>query len=79
MRLKGAAGGALLFTALLLGCGKSPLPETSRSPTLSGLATTQAAQLAFTCAYEHDRIPPRDPEAEQLFQHARWLQKRNLL
>jgi hypothetical protein len=31
-------------------------------------------QLAFTCAHEKDAIPPRDPEADQLFKHARWLQ-----
>jgi len=37
------------------------------------------AQLAFTCAYEKDAIPPRDPEAEQLYKHARWLRKNNLL
>ena len=37
------------------------------------------ANLAFTCAYEKDRIPPRDPEADQLYVHARWLRKNNLL
>jgi hypothetical protein len=36
-------------------------------------------QLAFTCAYEKDRIPPRDPEADQLYKHARWLSKANTL
>jgi hypothetical protein len=36
-------------------------------------------QLAFTCAYEKDRIPPRDPEADQLHTHARWLIKANTL
>lgn len=36
-------------------------------------------QLAFTCAHEKDRIPPRDPEAEQLYQHARWIRKTNIL
>jgi hypothetical protein len=46
-------------------------------------ATPDMAQLkvdlAFTCAQEKDRIPPRDPEAEQLYQHARWLRQGNLL
>ena len=37
------------------------------------------ANLAFTCAYEKERIPPRDREAEQLYQHAKWLKKNNLL
>jgi TPR repeat protein len=36
-------------------------------------------QLAFTCAHEKVRIPPRDPEAEQLYQHARWIRKTNIL
>jgi len=37
------------------------------------------ANLAFTCAYEKGAIPPRAPEAEQLYAHARWLRKNNLL
>jgi hypothetical protein len=37
------------------------------------------AHLAFTCVHEKDRIPPRDPEADQLYVHARWLRKNNLL
>lgn len=36
-------------------------------------------QLAFTCTQEKDRIPLRDPEADQLYKHARWLVKRNIL
>ncbi len=41
--------------------------------------TDVQSNLAFTCAYEKERIPPRDPEAEQLYQHAKWLKKNNLL
>jgi len=36
-------------------------------------------QLDFTCAYETERIPPRDPEADQLFQYAHWRYQKNLL
>jgi hypothetical protein len=36
-------------------------------------------QLTFTCTHEKDRIPPRNPEAEQLYKHARWLVKGNIL
>lgn len=36
-------------------------------------------QLAFTCTQEKDRIPPRDFEADQLYKHARWLVKGNIL
>lgn len=44
-------------------------------PDMTGLRP----DAAFTCAKEADRIPPRDPEAEQLYQHARWLRRNNLL
>lgn len=37
------------------------------------------AKLAFTCSHEQSRIPARDPEADQLYKHARWLRKNNLL
>jgi uncharacterized protein len=43
------------------------------------IPSTVKAQLAFTCAHEKDRIPPRDPEAELLYKHARWLVKGNTL
>jgi len=36
-------------------------------------------QLAFTCAYEKDRIPERDPDADMLFEHANWRYKKNRL
>ena len=37
------------------------------------------ARLAFTCAYEQDRLPPLNPEADLLFKYARWLEQNNLL
>ena len=37
------------------------------------------ANLAFTCVHEDEVIPKRDPEADQLYVHARWLKKGNLL
>jgi TPR repeat protein len=37
------------------------------------------AKLAFSCAYEKDRLPPLNPEADQLFKYARWLEQNNLL
>ncbi len=36
-------------------------------------------KLAFTCVHEIDRIPPRDPEADLLYKHARWLRRGNAL
>ncbi len=33
---------------------------------------------AFTCAHEKDVIPPRDPEADQLYVHAHWLRRKSL-
>ncbi|MFT3848868.1 MAG: hypothetical protein QM739_09370 [Propionivibrio sp.] len=35
------------------------------------------ANLAFTYAYEKNRIPPRDTEADQI--RVRWLRNNNLL
>lgn len=37
------------------------------------------ANLAFTCTHENDVIPPRDPEADQLYKYARWIHKSNRL
>ncbi|WP_247392450.1 sel1 repeat family protein [Ralstonia pseudosolanacearum] len=34
------------------------------------------ANLAFTCVHEADHLPPLDPEAGQLFQYGRYLQKK---
>lgn len=52
------------------GTGMDKLPE---------ISADIKKQLAFTCAQEKDRIPPRDPEADQLYKHARWLVKGNIL
>ena len=47
----------------------------SALPDMAGLRP----DMAFTCTHEAEHIPPRDPEAEQLYQHARWLRRSNLL
>ena len=58
---------------------------TSAHAVLDEAATTQAkarpqdTQSSFTCTHEKDRIPPRDPEADQLYTHARWLRRGNIL
>ena len=64
----------LLATALLVlvAC------DHPKERTMPDLPAVQS-NLAFTCAYEKDAIPKRDPEAEQLYQHAKWLKKNNLL
>jgi TPR repeat protein len=46
---------------------------------LPDISSNIKRQLAFSCTFEKDRIPPRDPEADQLYKHARWLRKSNLL
>lgn len=72
----------LLLLALLAACGKPAetrsLPMSDTSP-LTAIPNDLEKQFAFTCSYEQARIPKRDPEAQQLFKHARWLQKQNLL
>lgn len=47
----------------------------SATPDMVGLRP----DMAFICTYEAKHIPPRDAEAEQLYQHARWLRRNNLL
>ena len=64
----------LLATALLALAACDNLKERA----MSDLPAVQS-NLAFTCAYEKDAIPKRDPEADQLYAHARWLKKNNLL
>ena len=65
----------LLLAITLLALVACDNPKERNMPDLS----TVQSNLAFTCAYEKDRIPPRDPEADQLYAHARWLKKNNLL
>lgn len=68
---------ALCLALTLSAC--SAAPEQRHMSDLPNMPTTLEQQLAFTCAYEKDRLPKLAPEIEQLFLHARWLQKRNLL
>jgi hypothetical protein len=35
------------------------------------------ANLSFTCVHEADHLPPLDPDADQLFQYGRYLQKQD--
>ena len=60
---------------LLMGCNA----KDARMNELQEISASIKKQLAFTCAHEKDRIPPRDAEAEQLYKHARWLVKGNIL
>jgi TPR repeat protein len=59
---------------VLSGCTRSdaasPLPD---------VPSEVKKQLAFACTHETARIPPRDPEADQLYKRARWLVKTNVL
>ena len=73
-----AANRLVLFTLLclaLFGCQA----KDSHMNDVKDIPSTIKAQLAFTCSHESERIPPRDPEAEQLYKHARWLVKGNKL
>jgi TPR repeat protein len=56
----------------------SPKDTRMTAPNPPDMANLKAA-AAFTCTHEAKFIPPRDPEAEQLYQHARWLRNANLL
>lgn len=67
---------------LAAGCTKNPgktHPKNAAMNQLLDIPGDIKKQRAFTCAYEKDRIPPHDPEAVQLYKHARWLIKANTL
>ena len=68
---------ALLFASLLAvsACDGNTRAKDRAMPDLPDVQ----ASLAFTCVHEKDHIPPRDAEADQLYQHAKWLKKGNLL
>jgi hypothetical protein len=72
--------GLVLTGAASLAVQRHFFPKDSR---MTVSATPDMADLrpdmAFVCAKEDDHIPPRDPEADQLYQHARWLRQANLL
>ena len=55
------------------------LAEHRVAPYLPDMNNTLSPSAAFTCVHEAKFTPPRDPEAEQLYQHARWLRSANLL
>ncbi|WP_230474985.1 tetratricopeptide repeat protein, partial [Dyella monticola] len=59
-----------VIVLLLAACSK----ESSMSSS-SDLAALKAA-LAFTCTHEADRLPPLNPDADQLFKYARYLEKK---
>ena len=66
----------LLVSALSLsGCDGWQDTPPRAVPDLPGIHT----RLSFSCVHEQAHIPPRDPEADQLYSHARWLGKNNLL
>jgi uncharacterized protein len=69
-------GVAIVITlSSLAGCGA----KESDMNQLAEISANIKKQLAFSCAQEQARIPPRDVEADQLYKHARWLRNNNLL
>ena len=67
---------AIAGVMLVGGCqAKDTSMTIAATPDVAGLRP----DAAFTCAKEADHIPVRDPEADQLYQHARWLRRNNLL
>jgi len=59
----------VLATLSLTACAKH-----EAAPGLPDLPTIKA-NLAFTCTHEADHLPPLNPEADQLFQYARYLER----
>ena len=59
------------FIALLCACSHKSNTDGSLPP-----LNDVRANLAFTCTHEADRLPPLDPQADQLFKYARYLEKK---
>lgn len=74
LRIHALAAGLMVLT-LSTSCGD----KGTGMDKLPDISADIKKQLAFTCTHEKDRIPPRDPEADQLYKHARWLVKGNIL
>jgi hypothetical protein len=78
-RLVFARGGilaAVACLALFSGCQAEDTRMTvPPTPDMAALKP----DMAFTCSHENASIPKRDPEAEQIYLHARWLRNANLL
>lgn len=62
-----------LLSVCLVACGAKK--EFSMTDDISKVK----ANLAFACKHESEVIPPRNPEADQLYKYARWLHKNNRL
>ena len=63
----------VLLVSLACACTKKEKTPLDSLPDMSAVR----ANLAFTCVHEADRLPPLAPEADQLFQYGRYLQKKD--
>lgn len=62
----------MLLAGLFSACTHKEKSQLDSLPDMSAVR----ANLAFTCVHEADHLPPLDPEADQLFQYGRYLQKK---
>ncbi|BCL99986.1 sel1 repeat family protein [Ralstonia pseudosolanacearum] len=62
----------VLLAGLVSACTHKEKTPLDSLPDMSAVR----ANLAFTCVHEADHLPPLDPEADQLFQYGRYLQKK---
>ena len=74
--MRSAPAVLIVAASVLLGAGCTKKPAMNQFPEIPG---DIKKQLAFVCAHEKSLVPPRDPEADQLYKHARWLVKANVL
>jgi TPR repeat protein len=67
----------VLFLLLLVACDRQG--TTGIPPDLPEIPASLEKQQAFICAYEKNKLPPLDPELDQLFKRAVWIYKQNRL
>lgn len=61
----------IIVAALISACSHKENAMTSLPP-----LNEVHANLAFTCRHEAEHLPPLDPQADQLFKYARYLEKK---
>ncbi|AWI52076.1 hypothetical protein DEH84_00395 [Aquabacterium olei] len=78
MKIQASLACLLLASTFVPAFGSPGRPEQKAAP-VQETTHDESEKPTFICTHEKDRIPPRDPEADQLYKHARGLRRGNIL